>query len=57
LAHRKEYVVVFNNIETKGTHINNIVDDYLLTWIEAFIIDRKTRGLAVGTLQYYRKIK
>jgi hypothetical protein len=44
LANRKECAVVFNNIETQGTHINKIVDDYLLTWIEAFLIDRKTQG-------------
>ena len=29
------------------------VDEYILTWIEAFLIDRKARGLAKGTLTFY----
>jgi site-specific recombinase XerD len=34
------------------------VDDYLLTWLEAFLIDRKASGVAEGTLRFYRqKIK
>ena len=34
------------------------VDDYLLSWLEAFLIDRKARGVANGTLRFYRqKIK
>jgi site-specific recombinase XerD len=34
------------------------VDDYLLTWLEAFLIDRKAGGVANGTLRFYRqKIK
>ncbi|MBE3068130.1 MAG: phage integrase N-terminal SAM-like domain-containing protein, partial [Chloroflexi bacterium] len=33
-------------------------DDYLYTWLEAFLIDRKASGLANGTLRFYRqKIK
>jgi len=45
---------VFNNIETQGTHINKIIDDYLLTWFEAFLIDCKALGLAKGTLPFSR---
>jgi integrase/recombinase XerD len=34
------------------------VDDYLLTWLEAFLIDRKATGLADGSMRFYRqKIK
>ena len=34
------------------------VDDYLLNWLEAFLIDRKASGVAAGTLRFYRqKIK
>ena len=34
------------------------VDDYLITWLEAFLIDRKAAGVADGTLDFYRqKIK
>jgi site-specific recombinase XerD len=34
------------------------VHDYLLTWIEGFLIDRRARGLTNNTLLYYsRKLK
>ena len=34
------------------------VNDYLLTWIEGFLIDRKARGLTKNTILYYsRKLK
>jgi hypothetical protein len=45
---------VFIQIETQGTITNSVVEDYLLTWMEAFLIDRKVRGLADGTLRFYR---
>ncbi len=36
----------------------SVADDYLLNWLEAFLIDRKSAGLAEGTLRFYRqKIK
>lgn len=36
--------------------ISEIVqDDYLLTWIEAFLVDRKAQNMSKGTLQYYQK--
>jgi integrase/recombinase XerD len=41
--------------ETQGTITNSHVDDYLLNWVEAFLIDRKARGLADGTLRFYRQ--
>ncbi|MGD8751748.1 MAG: phage integrase N-terminal SAM-like domain-containing protein, partial [Anaerolineales bacterium] len=45
---------MFNRIDTQGTSTKNLVDDYLLTWAEAFMIDRKARGLSKGTLRFYR---
>jgi site-specific recombinase XerD len=30
------------------------IEDYLLTWMEAFLIDRKARGTATGTLRFYQ---
>jgi site-specific recombinase XerD len=30
-------------------------DTHLLTWIEAFLIDRKAQGMATGTLYFYQK--
>jgi site-specific recombinase XerD len=44
--------------ETQRTLQVSTVDDYLLTWLEAFLIDRKAAGVAQGTLRFYRqKIK
>ncbi|HTX90678.1 MAG TPA: phage integrase SAM-like domain-containing protein, partial [Anaerolineales bacterium] len=44
--------------ETQRTIKFSSVDDYLLTWLEAFLIDRKSAGLAEGSLRFYRqKIK
>ena len=34
---------MFNKLETQRIFEYSIVDDYLLTWIEAFLIDRKAR--------------
>ena len=49
---------MFNKLETQRIFENSIVDDYLLTWIEAFLIDRKARNVAKGTLRFYQqKIK
>ena len=31
-----------------------LVDDYQLTWMDAFLIDRKARGLAKGTIGFYK---
>ena len=34
------------------------VDDYLLNWLDTFLIDREASGVADGTLRFYRqKIK
>jgi site-specific recombinase XerD len=45
-------------IETQRTLQVSNVDDYLLNWVEAFLIDRKAGGVADGTLRFYRqKIK
>jgi len=29
-------------------------DDYLLVWVEAFLIDRKAQNMSKGTLEYYK---
>ena len=33
---------------------SSVVDDFLVTWFEAFLIDRKAAGMAAGTLYFYR---
>ena len=35
--------------------ITNSEDTYLLTWMEAFLFDRKAQGLSKGTLYFYQK--
>jgi hypothetical protein len=35
---------MFNQIEIRGILTNSLIDDYLLIWIEAFLINRKARG-------------
>lgn len=39
----------------QGTILNLSQDTHLLTWIEAFLVDRKAQGLSEGTLTFYRK--
>jgi site-specific recombinase XerD len=49
---------MLSKIETQRTLQVSNVDDYLFTWLEAFLIDRKAVGVAAGTLRFYRqKIK
>jgi site-specific recombinase XerD len=49
---------MYLKVETQRTLQVSNVDDYLLTWLEAFLIDRKAAGVATGTLRFYRqKIK
>lgn len=45
---------MFNPIETQRITAKSIIDDYLLTWVEAFLIDRKARGLSEGTILFYK---
>jgi len=44
---------VFKETEVQGTIAETLVDDYLLTWLEAFLIDRKAQGVSEGTLHFY----
>ena len=45
-------------VETQRTLQISNVDDYLLTWLEAFLIDRKTAGAVEVILRFYhQKIK
>jgi len=44
---------MFLTDEIQRTLQNSIVADYLLTWMDAFLVDRKSGGLAGGTLRFY----
>ena len=44
---------MFKATDTQGTRTKNLVDDYLLTWLEAFMINRKAQGVSEGTLHFY----
>ena len=45
---------MFFKSETQRTLQVSSVDDYLLNWLEAFLIDRKASGVTDGTLRFYR---
>jgi len=54
LGTQKRSVPMSFKAESQGT-INTIrVDDYLLTWMEAFLIDRKASGVTSGTMHFYQ---
>ncbi len=40
--------------DTRRTIKNSVCEEYLWTWMEAFLIDRKANGLAEGSLYFYR---
>jgi site-specific recombinase XerD len=40
--------------ETRRTINYSVGEDHLLTWMEAFLIDRKANGLADGTIHFYQ---
>jgi hypothetical protein len=44
---------VFKATDTQGTLTKRLVNDYLLTWLEAFMIDRKAQRVSDGTLHFY----
>lgn len=47
---------MFKATDTQGTRLKtSLVDTHLLTWIEAFLIARKAKGVADGTLDFYCK--
>ena len=50
---KKERAIVFKETDTQGTISKTLVDDYLSTWLEAFLIDRKAQGVSEGTLHFY----
>ena len=45
---------MFKATDTQGILSKTLVDDYLLTWLEAFMIDRKAQGVSEGTLHFYK---
>ena len=42
-------------METKLDNQRLLIDDYLLTWIEAFYVAKKVQGVSKGTLSIYRE--
>ena len=41
--------------KSQGTILKYSQDTHLLTWVGAFLIDRKAQGLSPGTLEFYHK--
>lgn len=44
---------MFLNPHELRTNLKSNVDDYIETWMEAFLVDRKANGVAKGTLMFY----
>jgi hypothetical protein len=44
---------VYKALDKQGALLKTLVDDYLLTWLEAFMIDRKAQRVSEGTLHFY----
>jgi len=44
---------MFLNSQEQRTILKSNVDDYLETWMEAFLMDRKANGVAKGTMVFY----
>jgi site-specific recombinase XerD len=41
--------------KSQGTILKYSQETHLLTWISAFLVDRKAQGLSPGTLEFYHK--
>lgn len=41
--------------EEQWTHLKSFEDDYLLTWLDAFMLDRRAQNVTGGTLYFYEK--
>jgi site-specific recombinase XerD len=52
---QKGVCLMFLRSDTPRTIQVSKVDDYLLNWLEAFLIDRKAAGLAEGSLRFYQQ--
>ncbi len=37
---------MFKVTDTQGILLKTLVNDYLLTWLEAFMVDRKAQGVS-----------
>ena len=46
---------MFLKSDIQRTRVNSQVNFDILTWVEAFLIDRKARGCAKGTLVFYQQ--
>ena len=46
---------MFNKVDAWETLSVCLIEDYLLTWLEAFSIFCKARNLTEGIIHYYRK--
>lgn len=56
IRHRKNKELRHLSVKIESRRINQVpsVDDYLETWMEAFLIDRNAGRVASGTFSFYR---
>lgn len=45
---------MFKAADTQGAKVKILVDDYMLTWLEAFRIDREAQGILRGNYTFLR---
>jgi len=45
---------MFKPNENQLTLTDSAVDEYISTWLEAFLIDRKAQGLSPQTVKFYQ---
>ncbi len=46
---------MYTTTKNQGTITKFTQETHLLTWIGAFLVDRKAQGLSKGTLGFYQK--
>jgi hypothetical protein len=51
----KENIMTQTTTKSQGTILKYSQDTHLLTWVGAFLIDRKAQELSPGTLEFYHK--
>jgi hypothetical protein len=54
-GHHKERNMSQTTTKSQGTILKYSQETHLLTWISAFLVDRKAQGLSPGTLEFYHK--
>lgn len=55
VIYRKETAMSGLKEQEQGTITGFLHDSYLLTWVDAFLLDRHAQNLSRGTVEFYRR--